>query len=361
MTPLDAAQIAAGNHRHWIKTLRTGTVKTNFVQSSAGHVMGDACETVGESSIYRRLTVKPAMSGPNSLFVGQIGDWTWDAVTALCGTNVFSATNASGAPTYLAFCYFHLRSSPTIHSAGLTFGDRLEAVSTLFNFGSESILTLHRIKKVGQDEMLAQPIDLEEFYDLPRNDCLYVETFNRWVARSREKSNQNLIKSSPVDFRYAHLGSLPDRYSPRLACGYARSNNTFHDTESTAHVCEVDGFHTEYRIDITRDINGVGLVYFAAYFSIIDGALLKLWKHRGRSTQSFLNRVVLDHKLCYFGNADIDSLLRITLRSWRKVSDPGHEVYNAVIQDCETTRVIAVSTMHVLSEAANMMASAESA
>ncbi len=325
-------------------------METNALQNPTSHVIGDAFETVGESSVYRRLTVKPAMSGHNSLFVGQIGDWTWDAVTALCGTNVFSAINASGAPTYLAFYYFHIRSSPTIHPAGLTFGDRLEAVSTLFNFGSESILTLHRIKKEGQGEISTQPIDLEEFYDFPRNDCLYVETFNRWVARSRGKSNQDLIKSSPVDFKHAHLSSLPDRYSPRLVCGFARNNNTFHDTQSLDHVCVVDEFHTEYRIDITRDINGVGLVYFAAYFSIIDGALLKLWKHLGRSSQSFLERVVVDHKLCYFGNADIDSLLRITLRLWRKVGQTGHEVYNAVIQDCETTRVIAVSTLQVLSE-----------
>jgi len=327
-------------------------VETNAVQNPPSPVIRDALETVGTSSVYRRVTVKPAMSGHNSLFVGQIGDWTWDAVTALCGTNVFSAANASGAPTYLAFYYFHIRSSPTLQSARLTFGDRIEVVSTVFNFGSESILTLHRIKKEGQGEISAQPIDLQEFYDFPRNDCLYVETFNRWVARSREESNQDLIKSSPVDFKYAHLRSLPDRYSPRLVCGYARINNTFHDTQSLEHVCVVDGFDTEYRIDITRDLNGVGLVYFAAYFSIIDGALLKLWKHLGRSPRSFLNRVVLDHKLCYFGNADIDSLLKVTLKSWRKVDDPGHEVFNAVIQDRETTRVIAVSTMQVVSEAA---------
>jgi probable biosynthetic protein (TIGR04098 family) len=327
-------------------------VETNAVQNPTSHVIRDALETVSTNSVHRRVTVKPAMSGQNALFVGQIGDWTWDAVTALCGTNVFCATNASGAPTYLAFYYFHMRGSPTIHSAGLTFGDRLEVVSTPFNFGSESILTLHRIKKEGQREISPQSIDIREFYDFPRNDCLYVETFNRWIARSREKSNQDLIKSSPVDFKYAHLSSLPDQYSPRQICGYARINNTFHDTQSPEHVSVVDGFSTEYRIDITRDINAVGLVYFAAYFSIIDGALLKLWKHLGRSAQSFLDRVVLDHKLCYFGNADLDSLLRITLRSWRKVGDPGHEVYNAVLQDCETTRVIAVSTMHVLSEAA---------
>jgi probable biosynthetic protein (TIGR04098 family) len=327
-------------------------VETNAVQNPASPAIGDTFETLGTSSVYRRVTVKPAMSGHNSLFVGQIGDWTWDTVTALCGTNVYNATNANGAPTYLAFYYFHVKGSPIIHPASLRFGDRLEVLSTPFNFGSESILTLHRIKKEEQSEIATQPIDLEEFYDFPRNDCLYVETFNRWIARSREKSNQDLIKSSPVDFKYAHLGALPERYSPRLVCGNARINNTFHDTQSPDHVCVVDDFHTEYRIDITRDINAVGLVYFAAYFSVINGALLKLWRHLGRSTQSFLNRVVLDHKLCYFGNADLDSLLRIKLRSWRKAGDPGHEVYNAVIQDCETTRVIAVSTMQVLTDEA---------
>jgi probable biosynthetic protein (TIGR04098 family) len=326
-------------------------VEISEARNSTTHVAGDTFETVGPSSVYRRVTVKPAMSGHNSLFVGQIGDWTWDAVTALCGINVFSATNPSGAPTYLAFYYVHLRSSPTLHSASLTFGDRLEAVSTLFNFGSESILTLHKIKKAGRG-ISAQPVDIEEFYDYPRNDCLYIETFNRWVARSREKSNQHLVRSSPADFKYTHLNTLPDRYSPRLVCGYARINNTFHDAASPEHVCVVDDFHTEYRIDITRDINGVGLVYFAAYFSIVDGALLKLWNHLGRSAQSFLDRVVLDHKLCYFGNADLHSLLRITLRAWQKAGQLGHEIYNAVIQDCETARVIAVSTMHVLSEAA---------
>ncbi len=332
--------------------LRDARVEGNLLQNPASHAMADAVAMLGPNSVYRRVTVKPAMSGHNSLFVGQIGDWTWDAVTSLCGTNVFSATNASGAPTYLAFYYFHLRCSPTIHPTALTFGDRIEAVSSLFNCGSESVLTLHRIRKQGEGGLPAQPVDLQEFYDFPRNDCLYVETFNRWIARSREKSNQDLIRSSPADFEYSHLAPLPDRYSPRLACGYARANNTFHDPQAPGQVCVVDGFQTEYRVDITRDVNGVGLVYFASYFSIIDGALLKLWRHLGRSAQSFLNRVVLDHKLCYFGNAELDSLLRITLKSWRKTGEPGQEIYNTVIQDHESSRVIAVSTIHLLSEAA---------
>jgi probable biosynthetic protein (TIGR04098 family) len=325
-------------------------VETSVDQNPKCHVAGDIVEPIGTNAVYRRMTVKPAMSGHNSLFVGQIGDWTWDTVKAVCGTNVFNATNASGAPTYLAFYYFHMRSSPRIHSTSLQFGDMIEVVSSPFNFGSESILTLHRIKKEVLGEISANPIDLQEFYDFPRSDCLYVETFNRWIARSRDKSNQDLIRSSPVDFKYSHLCALPERYSPRVVCSYARTQNTFHNTQSPEYVCVVDDFQAEYRIDITRDINAVGLVYFASYFSIIDGALLKLWKHLGKSVQSFLNRVVLDHKLCYLGNAELDSLLRIKLRSWRKVNDPTTEVYNFVIEDHETARVIAVSTVQVLLE-----------
>jgi probable biosynthetic protein (TIGR04098 family) len=327
-------------------------METIAVDKPASQVVRDRFEAVPPSSVYRRVTVRPAMSGHNSLFIGQIGDWTWDTVTQLCGTDVFNALNASGAPTYLAFYYIHIRSSPLMHATSLTFGDRLEVVSTLFDFGSESILTLHRINKEAGDRAPETPVDLKEFYESPRGDCLYVETFNRWIARTRQNSNQDLVKSSPVDFRHSHLGSLPEHYSPRLICGRARANNTFHDPQSPDYVSVGKDFLTEYSIDITRDINGVGLVYFASYFSIIDGAVLKLWKHLGRGAQSFLNRVVLDHKVCYFRNSEVDSVLSITLKLWRKTSDPRHEVYNTVIQERETAQVIAVSTMHVLSEAA---------
>ncbi len=325
-------------------------MEMNAVQNDTVPVLRDTFRA-GTSSVFRSVTVKPAMSGHNSLFVGQIGDWTWDAVSALCDTNVFSATNANGAPTYLAFYYFHIKSSPTLHLTSLTFGDRLETASTLFSCGSESILTLHRIRRESPGIHSTEPVDLEEFYEFPHKDCIYVETFNRWIARSRANTNQDLIRSSPVGFKYAHLDSLPDRYSPRQACTNARVQHTFHDPESPGFACVVEDFHAEYRVDITRDINGVGLVYFAAYFSIIDGAILKLWRHLGRSAQSFLDRIVLDHKLGYFGNAELDSMLHITLKMWRSTVDAALEAFNTVIRESTTGRVIAVSTIQISSEA----------
>ena len=159
---------------------------------------------------------------------------------------------------------------------------------------------------------------------------------------------RDLVKSSPVDFQTAHLPSLPDRYSPRPVFHHARNHRTFRETQDTTPTAE---FQAQYRIDITRDINGVGLVYFAAYFSIIDQAILRLWRHLGRSDTSFMTRTVLDHKVCFLGNAEIDSVLDIGVRAWKVVGKPGQEVLDVVIRDRGTRRMLAISTVHLSEEA----------
>lgn len=302
-----------------------------------------------DGAVCRLTTIKPGMCGHNSLFMGQLGDWTWETVSEVCGTDAFNARNAAGAPTYLSFYYFHVRSGGALQPSGLTFGDRMEVTSRVFGFGSESVLTLHRIRRVppgtGLDPDTA--LDPHEFFAEQREDCLYVQNFNRWVSRSRADSNEALVASAPVDFRHAHLPQLPGEYSPRAAYSKARAQQTFHDPQDPGWEPLVSGYETEYPIDITRDINGAGLLYFASYFSIIDGALLKMWRNQGRGDRRFLNRVVRDHRLCYLGNADADSVLRIRTQSWSRRSDPADEVWNAVVEDAKSGRSLAVCTLNV--------------
>ena len=104
----------------------------------------------------------------------------------------------------------------------------------------------------------------------------------------------------------------------------------------------------EYHVDPSRDLNGVGLLYFAAYFSIVDWALLQLWRRLGRSDRSFLERVVLDQQLCYLGNADAGCTIAADVQRWRV--DDG-EVVDVVLRDRDEDRVIAVSTLHLVVEA----------
>ena len=296
------------------------------------------------SSMTRSTLVKPGMCGHNSLFVGQIGDWTWETVSALCGVNAFAATNDNGLPTYLSFYYFHIKASPVMHLGKLTFGDQIRVTSRLFDFGSESILALHKIKLEDRD---AAPIDPHEFYAQTDERCIYVENLNRWITRADGRSNDLLLKSSPVGFEHAHLPALPDEYSPRRAYQYARSHLTFLDRDH-GRLPTTEPFTVDYHVDITRDLNGVGLLYFAAYFSIVDAALLGHWRRLGRSDESFLDRVVLDHRICYLGNVNAGSVLRNRVAGWRTPGRPDDEVVEIVLEDRGTGRVIAVSTVQYL-------------
>lgn len=299
------------------------------------------------TTLTRTELVWPGMCGHNSLFAGQIGDWTWDAVGRLCGTDVLRARNPAGQPTYLSFYYYRIRGSRRFHLRSPTFGDRLRISTGLFDFGSESVLALHVITPAG-DAGPGGPFDPDRFYRFDEENCLYVENFNRWVTRGTVGSNEGLVRSSPADFRHRHLPALPDRHSPRVACHRARTHLSFVDPGSDAHARDGDETHTDFEVDPTSDLNGVGLLYFASYFSMVDRALLRMWRGLGRSERSFLDRIVVDQQLCYLGNADAGCVVAAAVRRWRVVGDDGRELFDVVLRDRGTGRVLAICTLTLL-------------
>ncbi len=302
-------------------------------------------------SLYRRVMVTPSMCGHNCLFLARVGDWTWEAISTMCRTDIFREKNEDGDPVYPSAFYLRMCAGPAIQMHHFTFGDVVDAVTTVFNFGTQSLLVLHRIGRASQDGAPPRPVDPSEFYERRDDGSLYVQLVNRWIARSRKTSNEELFKSAPERFATRHLPVLPDRYSPRLSYDIARRKETFHDVDSPHYEPVVEEYALDYTIDAARDLNGVGLVYFASFHSIVDSALLKLWRHLGRDVHSFLNRVVRDRQTIIASNAEIDSPLRITLRSWRRRDDPRQEVFNVVIRPPAQGRVVVVSTLQIQSEA----------
>lgn len=303
-----------------------------------------AARLLDDGTLTRTELITPGRCGPNSLFFGCLGDWTWDAVSQACSVNAYDARDAAGAPAYLSFSYFRIRGSRRINPLSLTFGDRLQIASKVFGQGSESVLTLHRVRH--DDGTPPAPLDPEQFHSSTDQDTLHVEIFNRWISRTKPDSNQGLTRNAPVGFRYRHLPSLPPRYSPRLVFAQIRENGAFApDPEPPRAVAEP--FHTEYRVEPSRDLNGVGLLYFASYFSIIDWALLRLWRHLGRDDRSFLRRLVLDQRLCYLGNADADAVLDVALTRRPALADPTDELIDLVLTEKPAGRVLAVAALRL--------------
>lgn len=303
----------------------------------------DHVRVANDHCLARQVIVSPGMCSGGSLLFSRIGDWTWEAVAAACRTNVHAARTASGQPAYLSFYYYRVRGGKIIHPHCLTFGDELQVTSRVFQFGSQSVLTLHRLAPADLD--LPDTLDPAEVYELPHPDCMYVENVNRWISRSRPGTNQGLAEVAPADFQYEHLPRVPNQYSPRTPVGRARGAGSFcvPAPQGYAPVGHEQAF--EYELDVTRDINGAGLVYFASYFSIFDTALLRLWRSLGCTDEQFLHRRVIDQRIGYFGNADLGAVFVITVRRWRSSTQPGTEIADMTLRDSVSGALLAVTAL----------------
>ncbi|MFK0174291.1 LnmK family bifunctional acyltransferase/decarboxylase [Streptomyces sp. NPDC090306] len=304
--------------------------------------VADAIRPRGDD-VSRHVVVSPGMCSGGSLFFSRIGDWTWEAVGAACGMNVHAARTAEGEPAYLSFYYFRVRGGDVVHPYGLSFGDELQVSSRVFQFGSQSALTLHRVAPRGL--RLPKRIDPEEMYEHPNPDCLYVENLNRWIARAKPGSNRGLSLVAPPDFSFHDLPQLPNVYSPRSLAGRVRAAGAFYPDGPPGFVEAARPQTFEYALDVVRDLNGAGLMYFASYFSIFDTALLRLWRSLGRTDEVFLQRKVTDQKVGYFGNADPGTTFTITVRAWRSSARPHMEVADMAMNERATGKLIAVTAI----------------
>jgi probable biosynthetic protein (TIGR04098 family) len=308
--------------------------------------------TATDDGVTRRLRVTTSMCGGSSGIFAQLGDLTWDTVSRSCGTDVYAARTADGLPAYLSFYYYEVRATEALHPHGLTFGDVLDVTSRCFGFGSESVLTVHRVTRAadltGADGAApSAELTAEEFFVRPRPHSLYVQHFNRWITRGRPDSNEQLVVSSPVDFRHSHLPTLPAAYSPRAVCKRARATGGFTGARDAGYRPVGEPFETVYDLDVVHDFNGVGLVYFAAYFSIVDTALARLWRHLGRTDRQFLARRVLGQRMAYFGNADVGARFTITVQLLRQESRPGDEIADVAVRELGTGRLLAVTELRL--------------
>jgi probable biosynthetic protein (TIGR04098 family) len=239
-----------------------------------------------------------------------------------------------------------MRGDSELHPLTPTFGDRLDAASRVFAVGRESVLTVHRIR-LGDGALDGDRwIDDAEFVT-PHSGTLLVESYNRWISRSAPGTNLDLRRSSPTTFSTRHLAPAPDAAAPRLRLQLARERLTFREPQPGSRPLG-PVLHRRYRIDSARDLNGVGLLYFASYFSIVDSAVAQLWRREGRDDGDFPRRVVLDSQLGYLGNADSGGEVDLAVRRW---SVPGADAVSAVdvvIRAASDRRVLAVSTTQCL-------------
>lgn len=301
--------------------------------------------TRGEGDWLERVElVTPAMCGHNSLFIGQLGDWTWDAVGASCRIDPYTAADPDGNPVYLSFAYFRVRSGGGLSVEDLTFGDRLRVRSKVLSCGGDSVLTVHQVSRDQGAPGAEAAGGVGDFFRRDTPGSIHVENFNRWIRRSGHDTNHGLRRATPAGFRVDHLEPVADEHTPRRVWAQARRTAGFGAEGEPPPEARLS---LTYQVSASRDLNGVGLLYFASYFSIVDWAVLSMWRSLGRSAGGYLRRRVLDRQLCYIANANADDVLDIEVTTHRDAAGP--DVVDVVLRH-EDGGLLAVARQRILQD-----------
>lgn len=284
--------------------------------------------------VAHRHTAWPSLSAGPAVLVARLGDWTWEQVAQTYAVDVLAARTADHAPAYLSFHYCRYRATPIFHLGSPGFGDCLDVASLVLAAGPQSTLTLHCVTRDGPPSHMSA----NDFFAAVPAGELRVEHLNRWITPG-PTSNTQLTATTPVGFNPAGARPVDAPWPGRRRIRRARALTTFrHDAAVPAgEPCELG-----YTVDVARDLNAVGLLYFATYHGVVDWAVWRAWSCWGRRNSDFLSRCVVDQELLYLGNADAGSELAVVVGSWRLGAQEGADV---VIRRASDLVPICVSTL----------------
>jgi len=220
----------------------------------------------------------------------EAGDVHWYMLTSALGVKTRNIADQAGARLYATFTRLRYRSRIPLRD--IKIDSRLELSSEMNRFGAGMFFSKTKISGDGADIV----------FDV-------ATSFSRFGEHG---SNTSLVKgqpSLPEGFAIPSLDALPDFIDE-----YRRLRAT--DLGPAL-------FETEYEIVPQHDINGLGLLYFAAYPNISDICLMR---HLG-GAQAALEWSPVGRDVCYFANASPSETLIYRLHSARDCHDDSSTVF----------------------------------
>ncbi|HVB85950.1 MAG TPA: LnmK family bifunctional acyltransferase/decarboxylase [Candidatus Dormibacteraeota bacterium] len=226
----------------------------------------------------------------------EAGDVHWSMLTSALGVRSSNIFDQTGARLYATFT--RLRYQSTVPLRDIKIDSRLELSSKINRFGAGMFFSNTKIVAAGAE------IDFD-----------VATSFSRFGEHG---SNTSLIKGQPTlpeGFAIPALGALPEFIDEYRRLRAAELGPTL--------------FETEYEIIPQHDINGVGLIYFAAYPNISDICLMR---YLG-GAHAAMEWSPLERDVCYFANASPRESLIFRIHSER--SSPDH---NTAAYVCSISR-----------------------
>ena len=269
-----------------------------------------------------RLEIGMPLTGINQLsengLLKYVGDLRWRHLAAASGIPGRKITDEMGNRLYPTFFYVELSFPPDKPMACYGENDVFDTVDSAGRYGLSMLDGVAYLIPPDKRDSITRPLtglaDAAS-HGIPavRMSNVFVMKFNgaEWLRKGRPKDG--LIDSM------RELQIAPDSY----AIVKRAEMNGYIDLPDRGYTPLHDRpLEFDYRIEPDRDVNGVGLLYFANYPLFLDlGERDALRKAPGKWQDGLINkRTVVSRKIAYLNNASWQDALRITTRVW--ISDP---------------------------------------
>jgi probable biosynthetic protein (TIGR04098 family) len=267
--------------------------------------------------------------------VATAGDIRWSDLGTLTGMPASRHRDAEQRAVYASFYYVGVDATPPHGLAAYTPDDDVEIVSTLTRFGRSMLDGTHHVYAAG---VLPPQLPVE----LP--PALTVQLSNVLVCEGSGPDDLRITTPANADLEaVTATATEPDSY--RLI-REARTAGRFFAPATGAERLWPGECEVVYRINPDRDVNGVGLVYFANYVAFADYAERTALDATGCFPPDALNRrVTLRRRMGYYGNARFDDSLVMHVEAWRLAGAEGDIVVHHRVRRRSDDRLIAVSSV----------------
>lgn len=248
------------------------------------------------------------------LLLMHAGNFQWASIAAAIGKPLSRLRTSTGGEVYAAFYYIEERLPAAIPLESFGLDDVVRfavALRSFKNIAVEGRIVFDRPERMTDAARIDEALD-PQASELPYPFIRFGNIFITPV-----KGNSALQVAPPAATDLLAMPPLPNEENPyhlTRAASEGRGLGILGDGWAP-----IGSFEHQYHIDVDRDTNGAGLVYFANYVTFMDTAeRLALAGVMPAQGETLACRTLRHRRTAYYGNADVDDTITVAVTVLRK-------------------------------------------
>src|SRR5262245_50250151 len=259
--------------------------------------------------------------------LAHLQDLQWTELGRLAGCPASRQVDADGREVYASIYFVDVDGPPDAGLRAYRPDDDLEILSTLGRFGQTMLEAEH---------VLVPPDPVS----VPPPSGVRVRLSN--VLGALGAGPDHLRIATPVNGRIDAFPAPPTQPKSYRLAREAEFRGAFFEPPAGAPPLWSPSHATTIPINPDRDLNGVGLLYFANYVAFLDAAERAALEESGMPATSLDGRVTVRRRIGFYGNARASDALAVEVDGFRL--DAGRLLVSHRVRRMSDGRLIAIAS-----------------